>query len=115
MKEKTKGAQSTVTQRTPCIVRQDSRLTACGNPMRIDFADFEKAFEDLEQLKSREVVIDLTRCTYASSLFIGALVERVRHLKERGKDVRVSVSPELGRFLNMARLFHLFEYTIEEQ
>jgi len=80
--------------------------------MRVDFADFERAMKELDQIRVMEVSIDLTQCTYASSLFIGALVEGVTQLKTHGKNVKVRVSPELGRFLNMARLFHLFDYEI---
>ncbi len=110
--EKTRAAQSSITTRASRVLRQDSVLSVLGNPMRVDFADFERAMGELDQIRVMEVTIDLTQCTYASSLFIGALVEGVTQLKTHGKNVKVRVSPELGRFLNMARLFHLFEYEI---
>lgn len=114
MMEKTRAAQSAITTRVSRVVRKDAVLSVLGNPMRVDFADFEKALADLNAIKVPSVTIDLTQCTYASSLFIGALVEGVTQLKTHGKTVTVRVSPELGRFLNMARLFHLFEYQIVE-
>jgi anti-anti-sigma regulatory factor len=112
MKEKTRAAKSVITQRTSLVARNETALTVLGNPMRVDFADFERELEALKTLHAHEVSIDLTKCTYASSLFIGALVEGVTSLKSSGRTVKVRVSPELGRFLNMARLFHLFEYEI---
>jgi len=110
--EKTRAGHSSITTRASRVLRQDSVLSVLGNPMRVDFADFERAMKELDQIRVMEVSIDLTQCTYASSLFIGALVEGVTQLKTHGKNVKVRVSPELGRFLNMARLFHLFDYEI---
>lgn len=112
MDEKIREAKSAISQRASLVARNENTLTVLGNPMRVDFADFERELAELKRMPAPEVLIDLSRCTYASSLFIGALVEGVASLKTGGKRVVVRVSPELGRFLNMARLFHLFEYEI---
>ncbi|MCY3021525.1 MAG: hypothetical protein NTW87_21130 [Planctomycetota bacterium] len=56
--------------------------------------------------------MDLTRCTYLSSLFVGCLVDALTQMKADGKDVKVFVSPEIGHFLHMAHLYHLFTYQI---
>jgi hypothetical protein len=45
-------------------------------------------------------------------MFIGTLVDSVVQMKVDGKDVGVRVSPEIGHFLNMAHLYHLFSYEI---
>ena len=60
------------------------------------------------------VVLDLTRCTYLSSDFIGVLVDAVMQMKADGKAVVIHVSPEIGRFLNMAHFYHLMTYEIAQ-
>jgi anti-anti-sigma regulatory factor len=57
-------------------------------------------------------VIDLTRCAYISSLFIGELADAVMKMTAGGKVVHVEVSPEIGKTLHTARLYHLFAYEI---
>ena len=81
---------------------------------RADFAAFQEACNALVHSPSPHVVLDLTRCTYVSSLFIGMLVDAVTSMQTAGKTIDVLVSPQVGRFLHMAHLYHLFEYTIVE-
>jgi anti-anti-sigma regulatory factor len=83
------------------------------NLMRVDHAGFEVACRELCARTMPSVHIDLTRCTYLSSMFIGTLVDCVVQMKVDGKTVGVRVSPEIGHFLNMAHLYHLFSYEIE--
>ena len=40
------------------------------------------------------------------------LVDAVTEMKMQGKEVTVYVSPEVGRFLHMAHLYHIFAYTV---
>jgi hypothetical protein len=51
MKEKTRAAKSAITQRASLVARNESALTVLGNPMRVDFADFER---ELGELNLRE-------------------------------------------------------------
>jgi anti-anti-sigma factor len=81
---------------------------------RADFGAFQDACNALMHSKSPQVILDLTRCTYVSSLFIGMLVDAVTTMKTAGKVVNVVVSPQVGRFLHMAHLYHLFDYSIVE-
>lgn len=81
---------------------------------RADFNSFQEGCEVLARCKAPQVVFDLTRCTYVSSLFIGMLVDAVTSMKTQGKTVLVQVSPQVGRFLHMAHLYHLFDYSIIE-
>ncbi|HYG76192.1 MAG TPA: STAS domain-containing protein [Planctomycetota bacterium] len=87
-------------------------LTVHANLQRAEYAGFQRACNDLRLFPEREVTIDLARCTYGSSSFIGDIVEAVTQMKADGKKVTVLVSPELGRLLHMAHLYHLFAYTI---
>ncbi|MCW8131639.1 MAG: STAS domain-containing protein [Planctomycetota bacterium] len=64
--------------------------------------------------RTEEVLIDFADCRYLSSMFIGHLVDGIMRAKERHKDVRVLVSPEIGRFFEMAHLDQLFEYEVAE-
>lgn len=91
---------------------EDGTLRLKGNPLHADFGAFEKACSSMSRTSCACIVMDLTRCTYLNSMFVGLLVDTVVQLKGTGKKVRLCVSPEVGRFFNMAHLFHLFDYEI---
>jgi anti-anti-sigma regulatory factor len=107
---------STGTQRTTVpdtkFLLNEGVLTLQANLHRADYNGFQQACHKLRTSKAQAVRLDLTKCTYVSSLFIGLLVDVVTQMKTDGKDVTVHVSPEVGRFLHMAHLYHLFAYTI---
>lgn len=94
------------------FVVKDSVLTLQTNLHRADYNGFQQACNHLRASSYNMVRLDLTKCSYVSSLFIGLLVDVVTQMKADGKDVTVHVSPEVGRFLHMAHLYHLFAYTI---
>jgi anti-anti-sigma factor len=87
-------------------------LVLATNLQRADYSAFENACRELQQSQYKKILLDLTRCTYVSSLFIGILVDSVTQMKAEGKEVMVHVSPEVGRFLHMAHLYHLIQYKI---
>ncbi|HEY3319710.1 MAG TPA: STAS domain-containing protein [Planctomycetota bacterium] len=96
----------------PKLTLTAGRLVLNGNLQRSDYLAFQEACHQLQQCDSPAITLDLTTCTYAGSTFIGDLVEAVTQMKTDGKNVIVFVSPELGRLLNLAHLYHLFSYTI---
>ena len=98
----------------PKVSLCDGKLRLNCNMQRADEGAFQKACEELLKSPVREVEIDLTACTYINSLAIGTLVDTVTQLKADGKQVTVRVSREVGRFLHMAHLYHLFSYEIVE-
>jgi anti-anti-sigma regulatory factor len=106
------------TQRSPAstsdakFLLKEGILTLQANLHRADYNGFQQACNQLRTSPVKTVRLDLTKCTYVSSLFIGLLVDVVTQMKADGKDVTVHVSPEVGRFLHMAHLYHLFAYTI---
>jgi len=97
------------------VAVHDGTLVVHANLLRADYNAFQKACAALMASSSshKTVTLDLTRCTYLSSLFIGTLVDTVVQMKADGKIVAVCVSPEIGHFLNMAHLYHLFGYQIK--
>lgn len=96
----------------PKVTVKAGVLCLHANLQRTDYGTFQQACEQLRQSNLKEVQFDLTRCTYATSSFIGDLVESVTQMKTDGKAVSVLVSPELGRLLQMAHLYHLFTFNI---
>jgi len=87
-------------------------LRVLGDLQRPDLAAFKQAFSALCDSQHQSAYVDLTQCTYMSSLFIGELADAVMRMKAGGKDVHVAVSAEIGKTLHMARLYHLFDYEI---
>lgn len=73
---------------------------------------YQEALEAMVADDFKSVELDFTGCRSLSSLFIGHLVGSVLSAKEKAKAVRVSVSPELGRFFETAHLQHIFAYEI---
>ena len=96
------------------VIVSGPKLEVMRTLQRADFGVFQDGWKALTHCPSPQVMLDLTRCTYVSSLFIGMLVDAVTSLRTAGKVVKVHVSPQVGRFLNMAHLYHLFEYTVVE-
>lgn len=99
----------------PKVLLQDGNLRLSCNMQRADETLFQEACRELVSSTVRDVSIDLTSCTYINSLSIGTLVDTVTQLKGDGKQVSIRVSPEVGRFLHMAHLYHLFSYEIVER
>jgi anti-anti-sigma factor len=99
---------------TPKIHLSKNALKLCCNLQRADYAAFQQSCSELARSTAVSVTMDLTQCTYVSSLVIGILVDTVTQMKADGKAVKVRVSPEVGRFLHMAHLYHLFSYEIIE-
>jgi anti-anti-sigma regulatory factor len=97
------------------VLFEKGRLQVQCALQRADFGAFQDGCNALMHSPSPHVVLDLTRCTYVSSLFIGVLVDAVTTMQTAGKTIDVLVSPQVGRFLHMAHLYHLFEYTIVER
>lgn len=87
-------------------------LTLHATLQRADYNQFQRACNELASSAHREITLDLSRSTYASSIFIGILVDVVTRMKTDGKDVTVFVSAEIGKLLHMAHLYHLFTYQI---
>ena len=83
-----------------------------GELQRSDLGAFKAACQELCDCEAQRIVVDLTRCCYMSSSFIGELADAVMRMKGGGKEVHVAVSAEIGKVLHMARLYHLFEYEI---
>ena len=96
------------------VLVKDSVLQLQCTLQRADFNAFQEGCAALSRCKTPNVMLDLTRCTYVSSLFIGMLVDAVTSMKSQGKVVSVQVSPQVGRFLHMAHLYHLIQYSIVE-
>jgi anti-anti-sigma regulatory factor len=105
------GTQQAASPNTKFVLKEGV-LTLQANLQRADYNGFQQACHILRTSKAQSVRVDLTKCTYVSSLFIGLLVDVVTQMKTDGKDVTVHVSAEVGRFLHMAHLYHLFAYTI---
>jgi anti-anti-sigma factor len=107
--------QNSISKETSAkIILKPGLLKLTCNIQRADDLQFQMMCEQLCEQKLEEFLIDLTSCTYMNSLAIGALVDTVSHLKTIGKQVTVKVSPEIGRFLHMAHLYHLFSYQVVE-
>lgn len=106
-----KGGVASPAQRK-ILLTGDCTLSVQANLLRADYHAFEAACDRLCSSPQRAATLDLTRCTYLSSMFIGALVDTVIQMQVDGKAVRILVSAEIGRFLNMAHLYHLFAYEI---
>jgi anti-anti-sigma regulatory factor len=96
----------------PKITVKDGVLCLYANLQRADYGTFQRACDELCRSNLKNVTLDLTRCTYGTSSFVGDIVEAVTQMKTDGKNVCVNVSPELGRLLQMAHLYHLFTYNI---
>lgn len=112
MRVKSRGVPEDVGVR---IALHAGSLRALGDLQRSDLDAFKQACAMLCESNHQSVFIDLARCAYISSLFIGELAEAVMQMTASGKDVHVEVSPELGKTLHMARLYHLFDYEISSE
>ncbi len=73
---------------------------------------FKGGLAKMVESRDHEVLVDFTQCRYLSSVFIGQLVDSILSAKEKGKIVYVNASPEIGRFLRMAHLHHLFDFEV---
>ena len=93
---------------------KNDTLSLCCNLHRTDHQAFQDACNQLCNSSHSALVMDLTKCTYMNSMLIGVLVDAVTGMKIAEKTVTVYVSPEIGRFLHMAHLYHIFEYEIAE-
>lgn len=92
---------------------QDGVLEVCGPLDRTQWASFEEGCALLLDTQAwRQVRIDLTRCRYLSSLFIGHLVGTYKQIEKEGRTVRLVVSEEVARFLDLAFLNEVMAYEV---
>lgn len=96
------------------IVLRGDGLAVDGTLQRVDYNPFRDACDTLLRNHEPEIYFDLRKCSYLSSLFIGALVDAITQIKAQKRLVRVEVSAEIGRLLHMAHLYHLFNYEVWE-
>jgi anti-anti-sigma factor len=96
------------------LVMTPGCLQIMANLQRADIHAFQEACGALGQAPETEIILDMTRCTYVNSLVVGILVDAITQMQTSGKQVTLIVSPEVGHFLNMARLYHLFSYQIAD-
>jgi ABC-type transporter Mla MlaB component len=87
-------------------------LRALTELQRADLCTFRNSCEQLGHSNLSSISLDLTRCSQLSSMFISELADAVMRIKATGKEVHVEVSPQLGKMLHKAHLYHLFQYTI---
>lgn len=92
----------------------EGTLTLGSTLQRSDYHVFQEGCNRLCKSSADSILLDLTRCTFVSSLLIGMLVEKVTEMREMNKKVLVRVSPEVGHFLHMAHIYHLINYEIVE-
>jgi len=112
MRIKTRGELDVVEGK---IAVNAGSMRALGDLQRADLDAFKRACASLRESEHQSIFINLVRCANISSLFIGELAEAVMQMTASGKDVHVEVSPEIGKTLHMARLYHLFDYEISSE
>lgn len=76
----------------------------------------QRLLEDI-QLKNNKIILDISKCTFIDSTFLGALVVSLKRAREIGGDIRLvnDSSQPTGGILNLTGILRVFEnYTSVE-
>ena len=63
------------------------------------------------QLKHKNIIVDISKCTFIDSTFLGALVVPLKRTRETGGDIKLVVAPSsaTGDILSISGILRVFE------
>jgi len=102
-----------VAERFPHIELAGGRLLA-RQELPSHGREMEMACRELFESDEPELVIDLSRLSYAASPQIGALVAASARAAETGRCLRILIGPGLVRFLERIKVDGLIDYEVAE-
>ncbi len=83
---------------------KDNTLVAFGDLGASDFAAFERCWNDCLAQTQGELLVDFSEVGYMTSAYLGALLELVHSLAERGRGMKVKTSPVVKQLLQLTGL-----------
>ena len=79
-------------------------LVAFGELGSSDFAAFERCWKDCLAQTRGELLVDFSEVGYMTSAYLGALLELVHSLAERGRGMKLRASPVVTQLLQLTGL-----------
>jgi anti-anti-sigma factor len=67
-----------------------------------------RLFEDI-QLNNKRIIIDISKCDFIDSSFLGALVVSLKRTRETGGDIKIVTASFTGGIINLVGYQRLFE------
>ena len=67
-----------------------------------------RLFEDI-QLNNKKIIIDISKCDFIDSSFLGALVVSLKKIRENGGDIKIVTASFTGGIINLVGYQRLFE------
>jgi anti-anti-sigma factor len=79
-------------------------LVASGELGSSDFAAFERCWRDCLAQTRGELLVDFSQVGYMTSAYLGALLELIQSLAERGRGMKLKASPVVDHLLQLTGL-----------
>ncbi len=80
---------------------EDNRLVASGTLGYAEFAAFERCCKDCLTETQGELLVDLSQVEHMTSAYLGALLELMHSLSERGRGMKVDPSPVVRQIMQL--------------
>jgi anti-sigma B factor antagonist len=69
----------------------------------------KRLFEDI-QLNNKNIIVDISKCTFIDSTFLGALVVSLKRTRETGGNIKIVIAPSLTKeLINITGFLRVFE------
>ncbi len=70
----------------------------------------KRLFEDIH-LYNKNIIVDISKCDFINSTFLGALVVSLKRTRETGGDIKLVIVPSsiTGGILNISGILRVFE------
>ena len=69
----------------------------------------KKRLLDDIQLNNKNIIIDISKCDFIDSTFLGALVVSLKRTRETGGDIKIVIASSVAKTLNVTGVLRVFK------
>jgi anti-anti-sigma factor len=69
----------------------------------------KKRLLDDIQLNNKKIIIDISKCDFIDSTFLGALVVSLKRTRETGGDIKMVIASSVAKTLNVTGVLRVFK------
>ena len=75
----------------------------------VEASIMKKRLLDDIQLNNKKIIIDISKCDFIDSTFLGALVVSLKRTRETGGDIKMVIASSVAKTLNVTGVLRVFK------
>jgi len=75
----------------------------------VEASIMKKRLLDDIQLNNKKIIIDISKCDFIDSTFLGALVVSLKRTRETGGDIKMVIASSVAKNLNVTGVLRVFK------